>query len=138
MYGTHDRLAATAAGDPAASNSDGCKGATTIFYACGMSHNSLPGRVASTRGCIVSMQLWPRPGAPHAHCPHGAVGFITSRTQSAEPHTCFVCCAVQVEDALYSLVEPTPTGTEPYLVAYSKDTAALLDLDTSECERCAC
>lgn len=42
----------------------------------------------------------------------------------------------QVEDALYSLVEPTPTGTEPYLVAYSKDTAALLDLEPQECERC--
>lgn len=36
---------------------------------------------------------------------------------------------------MYSLVEPTPTGTEPYLVAYSKGTAALLELDTQECER---
>eukprot|EP00879_Flechtneria_rotunda_P013375 GHRR01013965.1.p1 GENE.GHRR01013965.1~~GHRR01013965.1.p1 ORF type:complete len:250 (+),score=55.34 GHRR01013965.1:94-843(+) len=41
----------------------------------------------------------------------------------------------QVEDALYSSVQPTPTGTEPYLVAYSKEVAELLDLDPSECER---
>jgi uncharacterized protein YdiU (UPF0061 family) len=42
---------------------------------------------------------------------------------------------LQVEDALYSLVQPTPTGTEPVTVAYSRDVAALLDLDPSECER---
>jgi uncharacterized protein YdiU (UPF0061 family) len=42
---------------------------------------------------------------------------------------------LQVEDALYSLVQPTPTGTEPTTVAYSRDVAALLDLDPAECER---
>lgn len=52
----------------------------------------------------------------------------------AQVHVCIHVHA-QVEDALYSLVEPTPTGTEPYLVAYSKGTAALLELDTQECER---
>jgi hypothetical protein len=52
-----------------------------------------------------------------------------------------LCCAVlfcavlQVEDALYSLVDPTPSGSEPYLVAYSKEVAAMLDLDAQECER---
>ena len=35
---------------------------------------------------------------------------------------------MQVEDALYSRVDPTPTGTEPYLVAYSREVAGLLDL----------
>jgi len=61
---------------------------------------------------------------------------LTQMSPAVVPCVCPVCL-VQVEDALYSLVEPTPTGTEPYLVAYSKDTAALLDLEPSECERCA-
>lgn len=43
---------------------------------------------------------------------------------------------MQVEDALYSRVDPTPTGTEPYLVAYSREVAGLLDLEPAECERC--
>lgn len=41
----------------------------------------------------------------------------------------------QVEDALFSRVEPTPAGSEPHLVAYSPAVAALLDLPASECER---
>ncbi|WIA41728.1 hypothetical protein OEZ86_009071 [Tetradesmus obliquus] len=41
----------------------------------------------------------------------------------------------QVEDALYSLVQPTPTGSEPTTVAYSRDVAGLLDVDPAECER---
>ena len=41
----------------------------------------------------------------------------------------------QVHDAFYSLVAPTPTGTEPYLVAYSPEMAADLGLDREQCER---
>lgn len=48
----------------------------------------------------------------------------------------FTWSIMQVEDALYSRVDPTPTGTEPYLVAYSREVAGLLDLEPAECERC--
>eukprot|EP01025_Chloroclados_australasicus_P048654 TRINITY_DN551_c0_g1_i6.p3 TRINITY_DN551_c0_g1~~TRINITY_DN551_c0_g1_i6.p3 ORF type:complete len:578 (-),score=68.33 TRINITY_DN551_c0_g1_i6:211-1944(-) len=40
----------------------------------------------------------------------------------------------QVSGALYSWVDPTPTSTEPYLVAYSPEACQLLDLDPEECK----
>lgn len=42
---------------------------------------------------------------------------------------------VQVHGALFSYVSPTPTGTEPYLMAYSPEVCDLIDLDPKECER---
>lgn len=41
----------------------------------------------------------------------------------------------QVHGALYSFVNPTPTGTEPTTIAYSKDVAAMIGLDPADCER---
>jgi len=41
----------------------------------------------------------------------------------------------QVYGSLFSYVSPTPTSTEPYLVAYSREVCELLDLDPAECER---
>ncbi|KAI8475947.1 MAG: hypothetical protein J3K34DRAFT_453224 [Monoraphidium minutum] len=41
----------------------------------------------------------------------------------------------QVFGALYSRVSPTPAAGEPRLVAYSREVAELLDLDSTECER---
>ena len=41
----------------------------------------------------------------------------------------------QVHGAFYSFVKPTPTGTEPSLVAHSPEVAALIGLDPGECER---
>lgn len=37
--------------------------------------------------------------------------------------------------SFFSRVTPTPTGTDPYLVAYSREVCALLELDPAECER---
>lgn len=43
---------------------------------------------------------------------------------------------IQVEDAFFSLVHPTPAaGGEPRLVAFSPETAQLLDLDPAEAEQ---
>jgi hypothetical protein len=41
----------------------------------------------------------------------------------------------QVHDAFFSFVKPTPTGTEPRLVAASPEVAALIGLDPAECDR---
>jgi hypothetical protein len=41
----------------------------------------------------------------------------------------------QVKGAFYSLVEPTPTGTEPQLVAFSPEVAAQIGLDPAEAQR---
>lgn len=41
----------------------------------------------------------------------------------------------QVTGALWSPVQPTPTGTEPTTVAFSTDVCQLLGLDPAECER---
>lgn len=41
----------------------------------------------------------------------------------------------QVSGAFYSLVEPTPTNTEPALVAVSPEFAAELGLDAAEAQR---
>ncbi|KAK9809076.1 hypothetical protein WJX72_008987 [[Myrmecia] bisecta] len=41
----------------------------------------------------------------------------------------------QVHGAFYSFVSPTPTGTEPSLVTYSPEVAAILGLDPAECSR---
>lgn len=41
----------------------------------------------------------------------------------------------QVQGALYSFADPTPTASEPRLIAYSAEVAALLELDASEVER---
>ena len=41
----------------------------------------------------------------------------------------------QVKGAFYSLVEPTPTGTEPQLVAFSPEVAAQIGLDPEEAQR---
>eukprot|EP00803_Ostreobium_quekettii_P004631 evm.model.scf_672.7 EVM.evm.TU.scf_672.7 scf_672:31562-38836(-) len=41
----------------------------------------------------------------------------------------------QVRSALYSFVEPTPTRTKPYVVAYSEDVCRLLGLDPQECTK---
>lgn len=38
-------------------------------------------------------------------------------------------------DAFYSFVEPTPTMTSPYLIAFSKEVCRLLDLDPEEVQR---
>ncbi len=39
----------------------------------------------------------------------------------------------QVHSALYSRVEPTPSSSEPYLIAHSREAAELLGLDEREC-----
>lgn len=41
----------------------------------------------------------------------------------------------QVKGAFYSLVEPTPTGTEPQLVAFSPEVAADIGLNPEEAQR---
>eukprot|EP00210_Caulerpa_lentillifera_P001824 g1754.t1 len=41
----------------------------------------------------------------------------------------------QVFGAFYSFVEPSPTMTSPYLIAYSKEVCQLLDLDPEEVQR---
>lgn len=41
----------------------------------------------------------------------------------------------QVQDAFYSFVTPSPTGTEPRLVAASSEVAELIGLDPSEFQR---
>jgi uncharacterized protein YdiU (UPF0061 family) len=41
----------------------------------------------------------------------------------------------QVHGAFYSFVSPSPTATEPSLVAYSAEAAALVGLAPAECER---
>lgn len=41
----------------------------------------------------------------------------------------------RVTGALFTPVSPTPTGSEPYLMAYSDEVCKLLDLDPTECER---
>jgi len=41
----------------------------------------------------------------------------------------------QVHKALFSYVDPTPTSTEPYVVAYSEEVCNLLGLDPKECGR---
>lgn len=43
--------------------------------------------------------------------------------------------ALQVMGAFYSLVEPTPTGTNPQLVAFSPEVAADIGLDPAEAQR---
>ena len=42
---------------------------------------------------------------------------------------------LQVHKALFSYVDPTPTSTEPYIVAYSEEACNLLGLDPEECKR---
>ena len=42
---------------------------------------------------------------------------------------------MQVNDAFYSHVAPTPTGTTPYLVAKSDDMAAELGMSLEEFNR---
>ena len=42
---------------------------------------------------------------------------------------------LQVENAFYSYVTPTPTGTEPTTMAYSAAVAQMIGLDPAECER---
>lgn len=42
---------------------------------------------------------------------------------------------LQVHEAFWSPVSPTPTGTEPYLVAYSQEMAEELGLDPAEVTR---
>ena len=39
----------------------------------------------------------------------------------------------QVHGALFSRVEPTPSGNAPYVIAHSREAAALLELDETEC-----
>jgi hypothetical protein len=41
----------------------------------------------------------------------------------------------QVQDAFYSFVTPSPTGTEPRMVAGSSEVAELIGLDPREFER---
>lgn len=41
----------------------------------------------------------------------------------------------QVHNAFYSFVAPTPTGTEPRLVAASSEVAQLIGLDPAEFDR---
>lgn len=42
---------------------------------------------------------------------------------------------LQVKGAFFSYVDPTPTGTEPYLVAASREMAEELGLDSEELDR---
>lgn len=44
-------------------------------------------------------------------------------------------CNLQVSGAFYSLVAPTPTGTEPSLVAFSPEVAAAIGLSFDEAQR---
>lgn len=44
-------------------------------------------------------------------------------------------CATQVRGAVYSLVDPTPTGTEPVTIAVSSEMVEELGLDLGETER---
>lgn len=48
---------------------------------------------------------------------------------------CSSCAPNQVKGAFYSLVEPTPTGTEPQLVASSPEVAAAIGLNPEEAQR---
>jgi len=41
----------------------------------------------------------------------------------------------QVFDSFYSFVEPTPTGTDPTVIAYSKEVCDLIELDEEQCLR---
>lgn len=42
---------------------------------------------------------------------------------------------LQVHNAFYSYVSPTPTNTEARTVAYSANVAHMIGLDPAECER---
>jgi uncharacterized protein YdiU (UPF0061 family) len=45
------------------------------------------------------------------------------------------CALLQVHNAFYSFVSPTPTDSLPVTVAYSAEVAQMVGLDPAECER---
>ena len=49
---------------------------------------------------------------------------------------CMACCVIlKVQNAFWSAANPTATGTDPYLVAYSTEMAEELGLDPADLTR---